>query len=109
MPSSPPSRRPSFWRRYLASLLGARLSTPFIPDPLRESDMATTPTQALADSLMTHMGFTKTTAPRERTPEEICCGDPTNLDGNAHPWNEVGEDDQGTHYQCLVCGATDVD
>ncbi len=50
--------------------------------------------------------------PRPRVPmapEAVCCGDPTNLDGNAHPWDEIGEDHNGTHYECAVCGAYDVD
>lgn len=38
-----------------------------------------------------------------------CCGDPTNLDGNAHPWVHVSEDGPGDVYRCPVCGATDVD
>jgi len=71
--------------------------------------MALTPGRELADSLAAHLGFTTATVVRERTPEEICCGDPTNLDGNAHPWSEVGEDDRGIHYLCQVCGAKDVD
>lgn len=41
--------------------------------------------------------------------EEACCGNPSNLDGNAHPWREAGEDNRGTHYVCPVCGATDTD
>jgi hypothetical protein len=45
------------------------------------------------------------------TPEEAnaCCGDPSNRDGNAHPWREAGDDNRGSHYVCLVCGATDTD
>ncbi|MFF4417070.1 DUF6221 family protein [Streptosporangium sp. NPDC001559] len=50
MPSSPPSRRPSFWRRYLASPLRVRLSTPFIPDPLRESAMKQHPLAAFIEA-----------------------------------------------------------
>ncbi|GAA3846946.1 hypothetical protein GCM10022226_83230 [Sphaerisporangium flaviroseum] len=46
---------------------------------------------------------------REWYPTRACCGDPDNLGGLAHPWKEIGEDDQGTHYQCPVCGAYDVD
>lgn len=55
------------------------------------------------------MGFVKGESVPVRTPEEICCGDPSNLDGMAHPWSEVGEDQRGIHYRCHVCGATDVD
>jgi len=70
--------------------------------------MPTSPAQEIAAILAARMGYAITVS-RERTPEEICCGDPTNLDGNAHPWSEVGEDDRGIHYLCQVCGAQDVD
>ncbi|MFN2636876.1 MAG: hypothetical protein ABR585_07620 [Gemmatimonadaceae bacterium] len=70
--------------------------------------MTQSPQVEYFNRIMAGMGYTATTV-RERTPEEICCGDPTNLDGNAHPWNEIGEDNRGIHYRCPVCGATDVD
>lgn len=38
-----------------------------------------------------------------------CCGDPTNLDGGAHPWVHVSEDGPGDVYRCPECGAVDVD
>ena len=37
-----------------------------------------------------------------------CCGDPTNKDGNAHPW-ELIDDSYGDLYRCPVCGAEDTD
>lgn len=39
----------------------------------------------------------------------VCCGDPTNLDGGAHPWVLVTEDGPGDVYCCPDCGAVDVD
>jgi hypothetical protein len=48
--------------------------------------------------------------PREPKPgRTACCGDPKNLDGNAHPWVLVSEDGPGDVYRCPECGATDVD
>lgn len=38
-----------------------------------------------------------------------CCGDPKNLDGNAHPWEHVSEDGPGDVYRCPECGAVDID
>lgn len=38
-----------------------------------------------------------------------CCGNPKNLDGNAHPWVHVSEDGPGDVYRCPECGAVDVD
>lgn len=38
-----------------------------------------------------------------------CCGDSTNLDGGAHPWQHVSEDGPGDVYRCPECGAVDVD
>jgi hypothetical protein len=63
----------------------------------------------LVDSMVQALGFTKVSTVPVKTPEEICCGDPSNLDGGAHPWAELGEDNRGTHYKCDVCGAYDVD
>jgi hypothetical protein len=63
----------------------------------------------LAESLAAHLGFPVVSAAPIPAVEDICCGDPCNLDGNAHPWSEVGEDQRGTHYRCLVCGAEDTD
>jgi hypothetical protein len=65
--------------------------------------------RTLADSMASALAFTQVEVVQQRSPEEICCGDPTNLDGNAHPWSEIGEDNRGTHYRCDVCGATDSD
>lgn len=39
----------------------------------------------------------------------VCCGDPKNLDGGAHPWQHVSEDGPGDVYRCPECGAVDVD
>jgi hypothetical protein len=39
----------------------------------------------------------------------LCCGDPKNLDGNAHPWVHVSEDGPGDVYTCPVCKAVDID
>ena len=41
--------------------------------------------------------------------ETVCCGDPKNLDGGAHPWVLVSEDGPGDVYVCPDCGAQDVD
>lgn len=41
-----------------------------------------------------------------------CCGDPKNLDGNAHPWIYVGENVAGrigSVFACPVCEAIDCD
>lgn len=49
--------------------------------------------------------------PEESKPKGTtkCCGDPKNLDGNAHPWVLVSEDGPGDVYRCFECGAVDVD
>lgn len=59
--------------------------------------------RALGDAVR-HLG--DGIAPITRTP---CCGDPTNLDGGAHPWVHISEDGPGDVYRCPECGATDVD
>lgn len=46
---------------------------------------------------------------RDRARQAACCGDPKNLDGNAHPWQHVSEDGPGDVYRCPTCGAVDVD
>lgn len=46
---------------------------------------------------------------RARARKAACCGDPKNLNGNAHPWQHVSEDGPGDVYQCPECGALDVD
>jgi hypothetical protein len=38
-----------------------------------------------------------------------CCGDPANLDGDAHPWKLITDDGPGDVYGCPECGAIDVD
>ena len=43
------------------------------------------------------------------TKDLSCCGDPTNLDGNAHPWILVTDNGPGDVYCCPECGAIDVD
>jgi hypothetical protein len=43
------------------------------------------------------------------TGRTVCCGDPKNLDGGAHPWVHVSEDGPGDVYRCPECGAVDVD
>jgi hypothetical protein len=52
--------------------------------------------------------------PKEPKPPVVdkCCGDPKNLDGNAHPWVYVGEDVAGrigSVFACPVCEAIDAD
>lgn len=42
-------------------------------------------------------------------PKTVCSGDPTDLDGGAHPWVHVSEDGPGDVYRCPECGAVDVD
>jgi hypothetical protein len=57
---------------------------------------------ALVDDIATsHARFGEATA--------ACCGDPKNLDGNAHPWQHISEDGPGDVYRCPECGAVDVD
>ncbi|MEV0618597.1 hypothetical protein AB0I81_35085 [Nonomuraea sp. NPDC050404] len=48
------------------------------------------------------------TVSRRRGPRVLCSGDPFDLTGSAHMWNEFGEDNQGTIYRCEICGVMDV-
>jgi hypothetical protein len=41
--------------------------------------------------------------------ETKCCGDPKNLNGDAHPWEMISEEGPGDVYRCPECGAIDVD